>query len=427
MAHDFSPGPDGAAQLDRLDPLAPYRQRFYYPADTIYLDGNSLGLASRDAEAALQQVFADWQQLGVEGWTEGERAWFFLAENLGKLQAAVVGADPAEVVVTGSTTVNLHTLAAGFYQPVPGRSKVVAQELEFPSDIYALRSQIALRGLDPAAELRLVRSRDGRTIAAADVIAAMTDDVALVILPIVLYRSGQLLDVAGLTAAAHARGIAIGWDGCHAAGSVPLRLAEWDVDFAFWCNYKYLNAGPGAPGSLYVNRRHFGRRPGLAGWFGSDKQRQFDMALDFTPAAAAGAWQIGTPTILGSAALLGSLRPFAEVGMERLRAKSVLQTEYLIYLADTYLGDLGFHVGTPRAAAERGGHVALEHADAALITRALRARGVVPDFRQPNIVRLAPVPLYNSFAEIWRAVSIIREIVERGEHRQYAGVRDVVS
>jgi len=419
--------PEYAAALDRDDPLAGYRARFYCPEATIYLDGNSLGLACREAEASLLAVLGDWKALAVAGWTAGERPWFTLSERLGTMQAELVGAGPEEVVVTGATTTNLHQLVATFYQPVPGRSQIVAVELEFPSDIYALQSQIALHGLDPGAELRLVRSRDGRSIEEADIIAALTDAVALLLLPVVLYRSGQWLNVERLTAAAHARGIAVGWDGCHAVGSVPLHLTAWDVDFAFWCNYKYLNGGPGAPAALFVNRRHFGRRPGLAGWFGSDKQRQFDLRLDFSPAPAAGAWQIGTPTILGEAALLGATRVLLEAGIDRLRAKSLRLTEYLIELADARLAGLGFRVGTPRAAAERGGHVALEHPQGAQIARALRARGVVPDFRPPNVVRLAPVPLYNTFSEVWQAVEALAAIVERGEYRQYEATRETVS
>jgi kynureninase len=240
------------------------------------------------------------------------------------------------------------------------------------------------------------------------------EDVALVWLPSVLYRSGQLLDMPRLTREAHARGLLIGFDCAHSAGSVPHALHDWDVDFAVWCNYKYLNAGPGAVGSLYVHARHFGRLPGLTGWWGCNKDRQFEMAHEFYPSGAAGAWQISTPSILGAAALYGSLAMFAEAGLDRVRAKSLDITSYLMELADQRLAALGVGVGTPREAERRGGHVALEHPEALALSRALQTRGVVTDFREPNVIRLAPVALYTSYSDVWRAVEIIRELLESG-------------
>lgn len=418
-----------AAQCDEQDSLRTFRDRFYTRPGQTYLDGNSLGLASRDAEAAVLAALADWKQDGIDGWTSGDRPWFYLAESLGARQSDLLGATAAEVVVTGSTTVNLHTLVAGFYQPSGRRTMILADELNFPSDIYALESQVRLKGYNPADHLTLVKSRDGRTLAEDDIIGAMTDNVALVVLPAVLYRSGQLLDMARLTRAAHERGILIGFDCCHSAGSVPHRLHDWEVDFAFWCNYKYLNGGPGAVGSLFVHERHFGTLPGLAGWFGSRKERQFDMALGFEPAQTAGAWQISTPSVLGAAALYGALAIFWEAGLEAVRRKSLDQTGYLIYLVDELLSaePYGFTVGSPRADAARGGHVALEHPDAVRICKALKARGVVPDFRPPNVIRLAPVALYNTYAELWQTVMLLREIIDSGEHRQFSGDRGTVS
>src|SRR5918994_3928622 len=291
-------GDSYARDLDARDPLASFRDRFYVPPDTIYLDGNSLGLLSRDAEAALLGALDDWKRLGVAGWLGAEPAWFSLGEELGARTAPLVGAEAEAVVVTGSTTVNLHNLVATFYRPAGERRQIVATALDFPSDVYALGSQIALKGGDPACDLVLVPSRDGRTVAEADIVAAMTDEVALVMLPSVLYRSGQLLDMAWLTAAAHERGITIGWDCAHSVGAVPHRFDDWGVDFAFWCSYKYLNAGPGAVGALYVDRRHWGKAPGLAGWWGYHKERQFDMVHAWEGAPAAGAWQIGTIPVL---------------------------------------------------------------------------------------------------------------------------------
>ncbi|MCK9918199.1 kynureninase, partial [Microbacteriaceae bacterium K1510] len=269
--------------------------------------------------------------------------------------------------------------------------------LNFPSDIYALQSQLRLHGYNPAEYLVQVKSRDGRFIEEADIIAAMTDEIALIILPTVLYRSGQLLDIERLTAEAHARGILIGFDGCHSVGAIPHFFHQWDVDFAYWCNYKYLNSGPGGVGGLYVNQKHFGRDPGLAGWFGSRKDKQFDMEHTFTPAETAGAFQIGTPHVLSMAPLLGSLQMFAEAGLVKIREKSLRLTQYMMDLIQHELPDAGFTIGNPREDQHRGGHVSLEHQDAARICKALKENRIIPDFRAPNIVRLAPVALYTSY------------------------------
>jgi len=415
-----------ARERDANDALRGFRDRFYLPPDRIYMDGNSLGPLSREAEASVLAALADWKAHAIEGWTADERPWFWIGEELGALQADLVGAEPEEVVTTGGITTNLHQLLATFYRPAGRRTRIVADELDFPSDIYALQSQLQLHGLDPAEHLVLVRSRDGRTIDEADVVAAMTDEVALVWLPSVLYRSGQLLDLERLTREAHARGILAGFDLAHSAGSVPHHLHEWSVDFGVWCTYKYLNAGPGAVGALYVHRDRFGAAPGLAGWWGCDKARQFEMSHAFTPAASAGAWQISTPSVLGAAALYGSLRVIGEAGLEALRQKSLDLTGYLMFLADDLLAPLDFAVGTPREPARRGGHVALEHAEAIRISRALRALGVVPDFRPPNVIRLAPVALYTTYAEVWQTVVALREIVATGAHLQFgAGLESV--
>ncbi|HEY1292551.1 MAG TPA: kynureninase [Chloroflexota bacterium] len=413
---------------DQSDPLARFRERFYIPSGTLYFDGNSLGLLSREAEQAVLEALDAWRNLAIDGWTGGERPWFYLGEQLGTAQAELVGALPSEVVVTGGITINLHALLATFFRPGDGRTRIVADVLDFPSDLYALQSHLHLHGLDPNDHLLLVGSGDGRTIDEQDVLAALErPDVALAWLPSVLYRSGQLLDMPRLTAAAHARKIPIGFDCAHSAGSVPHRLHDWDVDFAVWCTYKYLNAGPGAVGGLYVHQRHHARRPGLAGWWGSDKQRQFDMAPEFTPATSAGAWQIGTPSVLGAAALYGSLSVLREAGIDQVRAKSLALTSLLIDLADQYLAPLGFEVGTPREAPRRGGHVALEHPAAVRITRALKARGIIPDFRPPNVIRLAPVPLYIGYRDVGEVIGALKAIVESGEHLQFTDVRAEVA
>lgn len=436
-----------ARSLDAGDPFSLLREEFYLPEgvsggvsnDTpggaLYMDGNSLGLLSRRAERSLLELLHSWRTLGIDGWTAGEHPWFNLSERLSGLVAPLVGARPEEVMVTGSTTANLHQLLATFYRPragtqkssAGGRTKLLADELAFPSDIYALQSQLRLRGLDPEEHLSFVPSRDGRTLEEADIVYAMTEEVAVAVLPTVLYRSGQLLDGERISAAARERGVLLALDLSHSVGAVPHELSEWGVDLAFWCSYKYLNGGPGAVGGLYVNRRHFGTAPGLAGWFGSSKERQFDMEHEFSPAVGAGAYQVGTPHVLSLAPLLGSLELFDETGLGPLRERSLRLTEYLLRLADAELAGRGFEVGTPREGRRRGGHIALEHESAASICRALKARGVIPDFRRPNIVRLAPAPLYTSFTEVWQTVRELREVMRGGEYRGYENRRGDVS
>ena len=419
-----------ARALDAADPLAPFRDRFHLIPGQTYLDGNSLGLLCRDAEAETLRALEQWRTLGIAGWMGADPPWFTLGEELGALAAPLVGAEPAAVVVTGSTTVNLHSLAGTFWQPTADRRKIVATALDFPSDLHALRSLVRSRGGDPAADVVLVPSADGRTVDEGEIVAAMTDDVALAVLPSVLYRSGQLLDLPRLAAAGRERGVVVGFDCAHSVGAVPHRLDDWGVDFAVWCSYKYLNGGPGAVGGLYVNRRHWGAEPALAGWWGSDKRRQFDMAPDWDGAETAGRWQVSTPPLLAVAPLRGALRLFAEAGIEPLRAKSLALTDYLVDLLETTgltAPPYDFAIGTPRQPERRGGHVAVEHARAAAIARALVARGIVPDFRPPNVVRLAPAPLHTRFVDVWATVQALREIVDRGEHLAQPAEREVVA
>jgi kynureninase len=426
----FSTDRSSAEALDRDDPLARFRERFYIPAGTLYMDGNSLGLMSRDAERAVLAALDDWKRLGIDGWLQADPPWFYLGEELGKRQAAMFGAEPDEIVVTGTITVNLHHLVATFYEPSPQRRKIVATSLDFPSDIYALQAHIRRHGGDPERDLVKVPSHDGRVIEEDDIIAAMTDEVALVLLPSVLYRSGQLLDIERLTHAAHERGIVIGVDCAHSAGAVPHRFDDWGVDFGVWCNYKYLNAGPGSVGTLYVNRTHFGTLPALPGWWGYHKERQFDMLHEFEQAVGAGGWQISTIGVLSAAPLIGSLDILDEAGIDNVRTKSLNITEYLMRLVeDLGLTDpaYGYQIGTPRDHKRRGGHVAVEHARAPQIVRALKERGVVPDFRMPNVIRLAPIALYVSYVDVWETVRHLREIIDAGEHLAFSEQRGLVA
>lgn len=405
--------PDPAA-LDRADPLARFREEFYLTPGQIYLDGNSLGLLSRRAEASLARVVEQWRTLGIDGWTEAVPPWLTLAETAAAQLAPLVGAEADEICLTGQTTANLHQLLATLFDAAhPTRRTILGDALNFASDAYALQSHLRLRGLDPTTHLRLVPSRDGRTLAMADLVAALAaPDLQLAVLPAVLFTSGQLLDLAALTREAHARGVLIGFDCSHSIGAVPHALDRDGVDFAFWCNYKYLGAGPGAVGGLYVNRRHFDRAPGLAGWWGVRADRRFAMAAQHEPATGAAALHVGTPHILSLAPLLGSLALIAEAGgIAALRAKSLAQTELLMALADAELAPHGFRIANPRAAAERGGHVALAHADAWRICQALKAAGVVPDFRRPDLIRLAPAPLHTRFADCAEAIARLKTIM----------------
>ncbi|MFT9846319.1 kynureninase [Aneurinibacillus sp. REN35] len=423
----FVPTLTYAQKLDQHDELSCFRQEFYLLSDTIYMDGNSLGLLSQRAEQALLASLHDWKTYGIDGWSYGNQPWFYMSEKLGEMSAPLVGAKPEEVIVTGSTTVNLHQLVATFYQPQGTRTKILADTLTFPTDIYALQSQLRLHGYEPDTHLIQVESRDGRFLAEEDIIAAMTEDIALAILPTVLYRSGQILDMERLTRAAHGRGILIGFDGCHSVGAIPHAFSEWGVDFAYWCNYKHLNGGPGSIGGLYVNEKHFGRHPGLAGWFGAKKEKQFDLEHTLTPAETAGAYQIGTPHILSLAPLLGSLEMFAEAGMENIRRKSLQMTAYLMDLIASELPNMGFAIGNPVEERRRGGHISLEHEEAARICKALKKNGVIPDFRAPNIIRLAPIALYTSYTDIWKTVQILKKIMEEKQYMRFENKRDVIA
>jgi kynureninase len=389
-----------------------------FDAPGTYLEGNSLGPISDHAEAAVTDLLDEWRDLAVGGWSESD--WFELGERLGSRVAPMVGARDDEVVLANSTTVNLHTLVGTFLRE-SGGSKVLVNELDFPSDHYAVRAQLRERGLDPDAGLVAVESRDGRTIRAADVEAALEahPEVGVVVMPSVLYRSGQLLDIPAITEAAHAHDALVGFDCAHSVGVVPHEFAETGVDFAVWCGYKYLNGGPGAVAGLYVNRRHHGTTPSLAGWWGHDKATQFDMNERFTPADSAGAWQIGTPPLLSMAPLRGVLDLFDEhdVTVADLRERSLALTDYLLDLADARLSEC--EVATPRAAEERGGHVALEHPEAYRIGEALTARDVVVDVRPPDVVRLCPAPTHVGFADVFDAVEALRAVLDDQEYERF--------
>ncbi|MFB6236041.1 MAG: kynureninase [Halopenitus sp.] len=453
------PGPDAAAtarDLDDADPLSTFADRFHVPEGTLYADGNSLGPASDAALASLDRVVDEWRDQLIEGWTDADPPWFEIGERLGDRVAPLVGAEESEVVVGNSITVNIHTLVGTFLDELlagngpdvdgvdaangefnpgnPGSEvdgdgnvnrngdaapAILVNELDFPSDHYAIRAQLRQRGIDPERKLRVVESRDGRTIHTADVEVALEehDDVGIVFMPTALYRSGQLFDVERIAKAAHANGAYVGFDAAHTVGAVPHRFSEVDVDFAVWCSYKYLNAGPGAVAGLYVNERHHGLTPALAGWWGHEKETQFELNMTYTPAESAGAWQIGTPPLLAAAPLEGALNVLADAGIDRVRAKSLALTDFLIALVDERLPAV--EVGTPRDHDARGGHVALEHPEAYRVSQALKDEGVIVDFRPPNVVRICPAPLYTSFAETLAMVETLEAILAEERYKAF--------
>jgi len=425
----FEIGEDFAHRLDSADPLARFRARFYIPDGTIYVDGNSLGLLSKASERSVLRVLDEWKTLAIRGWLEARQPWFYFAEELGAKCAKLVGAEPEEVVATGTTTVNIHSLVSTFYVQNSKRTKILADELTFPTDIYALRSIAKLRQPNAGDALVLARSNDGRFLDEDEIIALMDDSVCVALLPSVLYRSGQLLDMRYLAEEAHKRGVTIGFDCSHSVGVVPHHFDKWDVDFAVWCSYKYLNGGPGSTAFLYLNKEHFDREPALAGWFGYVKDKQFDLNLNFEHARTAGGWQISSPAILSSAPLEGALEMTLEAGIERIRQKSLQLTSYLMYLIDELLSKrpYNFRIGTPREDERRGAHVAVEHGEAMRISEALRAKGVISDFRPPNIIRIAPIPLYNRYHEVWRIVQRFKEIIDRKEYEKISKQRKKIS
>ena len=408
-----------AQRKDSLDPISHLRDHFYTKENQIYMDGNSLGLCSKDAEKAVLRALEDWKTYGINIWSGAPTNYFLYHDVIGAKLARLINAKPEEVTICANTTLNVHQCIATFYQPTATRNKILIDELNFPTDRYAITSFVKSRGLDPEEVVKVIHSRDGKTLAEEDILAAMTEDVAVALLPSVLYRSAQLLDLERLTKVAHEKGIIIGFDLCHSIGNIDHDFAKIDCDFALWCNYKYLSGGPGAIAGLYINARHFSRGPGLSGWWGNRKDTQFELRDSFEHADNAGGWQTGTGAVLSLAAVDGALDIYEGVDMAQVRAKSLDLTAYLMYLIDTELSPYGFTVGNPREDAVRGGHVALEHGEAARINEALKAAGVVPDFRYPNVIRLAPQPLYIRYVDVYDLVQILKTIMDTGAHLKY--------
>ncbi|HEV7999398.1 MAG TPA: kynureninase [Planctomycetaceae bacterium] len=398
--------------LDGKDALAPLKKMFRLSPGVRYFNGNSLGLLSEPAERALREVLETWQSIGVDGWFTGPRAWLGMMDKVSAQIAPLIGADPQEVTTANSTTVNLHQLLATLYRPTAMKRKILVDETIFCSDLYAIQSHLQLRGLDPSGDLIVVPTVDGVLLSEETLIQHLSHEVSYAVLPAVVYHTGQLLDMRRLVEAARERDIVIGFDCSHSVGCVPHELSRWGADFAFWGGYKYLNGGPGAVGGLYLNQRHFGCAPGLAGWFGCTKDRFLEMNFEFDPARNAEALQISTPFILSMAPLLGSLSIISQAGIDAIRAKSLQLNRLLMDLVDARLPHRGVSLITPREDHRRGGHVALAHPQAEALCRMLHERQVIADYRKPDILRLCPSPLYTSFEDCFDVIEQLVSILE---------------
>lgn len=420
---EFDSTRDFAAAMDARDPLAAYGERFYTPrgpggSDAIYLCGHSLGLQPKSTRAYIEQELHDWEALGVEAHFRARNPWAPYHELLAESTARLVGARPGEVVVMNSLTVNLHVMLVTFYRPTAKRNKILIEANAFPSDQYALKSQLQYHGYDPAVSLLQVTPRPGETSLRTEDIEATIqkegDAIALVFFGGVNYFSGQAFECARIVDAAHSRGCVVGFDMAHAAGNLRLQLHDSDADFAVWCGYKYLNAGPGAVGGCFVHERHARNptMPRFAGWWGNDKQTRFRMGPDFHAIPSAEGWQLSNPSILSMAALRASMEIFDEVGMERLRAKSELLTGYLEFLLDQDRSEK-FSTITPPSPAHRGAQLSLRlrQGDRS-ICDSLAAQGVLCDWREPDILRATPVPLYNSFSDVFTFVEKFRATLQ---------------
>lgn len=414
----FTGDPAETQRLDADDPLASCRERFHLPpgpdgAPAIYLCGNSLGLQPVGVRAAVEQELDDWATLAVDAHFRGRTPWYSYHEVFRETGARLVGARPGEVVMMNSLTANLHLMMVSFFRPDGQRRKILIDGPTFPSDRYAVASHLRTRGLDPDEDLITLEptAHDLGPEAIEAALAEHGDEIALVLLAGVNFFTGQVHDMARLTAAAHAHGCIIGWDLAHAAGNVPMQLHDWDVDFACWCSYKYLNAGPGAVAGCFVHERHGddATLPRYAGWWGNDPETRFKMHLlpDFVPRRGADGWQLSNPPILALAPLQVSLSIFDEVGMAALRAKSVRLTGYLRWLIEQAQRGC-FEIITPGRPESQGCQLSLlVHDRPRERFEALQRGGVVADFREPNVIRVAPTPLYNSFEDVRRFAGIL--------------------
>ena len=409
-----------AQRLDRLDPFAATREEFFRPKtangdEVIYLVGNSLGLQPKTARAMVEEELDDWATLGVRGHTDATRPWLRYHERARDALARLVGAEPREVVAMNTLTTNLHLLLVSFFRPQGDRSAILIEDGAFPSDTYAVETHLASRNLDPKKNLLRIAPREGEVLLRTEDVVAFIDThasrLATILLGGVNYRTGQLLDMQAITAAAHVHSITVGFDLAHAAGNVLLALHEWNVDFAAWCSYKYLNSGPGAIAGAFIHSRHIEDPSVLryGGWWGNDPSTRFNMHAEtaFIPIASADSWQLSNPPILSLAPLLASLAIFDACGIDALREKSRVLTGYLHFLLRERLPDSST-ILTPSNAEERGCQLSLLLHDRPHDRfQTLASHGIEADFREPNIIRLAPTPLYTSFEECWQTAEVL--------------------
>ncbi len=417
---NFEASESFAQKMDEQDSLKHFREQFYTPkqangTEVFYFTGNSLGLQPKTARKYLEEVLTDWETLAVEGHFDGANPWMTYHEKISAQMAKIVGAKTVETVAMNLLSVNLHLLLVSFYRPTTQRFKIVIEKGAFPSDQYAVKSQIKFHGFDVKNSLIEIEPRENETtLRTEDIIETLeenADSIALVMLGGINYYSGQFFDIKSITAAGHRIGAVVGWDLAHAAGNVELKLHDWNVDFAAWCTYKYLNSGPGGIGGAFVHERHSESfdLPRFAGWWGHDKETRFLMDDEFVPMRGAEGWQLSNQPILLLASLRASLAIFEQVGMENLREKSVKLTNYLEFLLNE-IHDKRISIITPTNPNERGCQLSIRVKDSDKnLFKQLTAKGVIADWREPDVIRVAPVPLYNSFADVYKFTQILRD------------------
>ena len=408
-----------AQQQDQIDLLRMFRNQFLIPEKDgqpqLYFCGNSLGLQPKTARKAIGRELDVWQDHGVEGWFEGEEPWLYYHNYCKDGLAGLVGAKPSEVCPMNNLTVNLHLMLTSFYRPEGHRNKILTVSGDFPSDQYALETHVRSRGLDPAEVIVEVKPEPNaftlRTAAIIEAIEAHKDSLTLVMMSGLHYYTGQIFDMRAIAAEAKKHGIKVGFDLAHAVGNAPLQLHDWSVDFAVWCSYKYLNSGPGGVSGIFVHEKnHDQNLPRLAGWWGYDESRRFEMTPGFVPMPGADGWQLSTPTILALAVHRASLAIFAEAGVENLRRKSEKLTGYLEFMLQKINQDFGdpITIMTPAEPAARGCQLSLlVKKDGKRLFDFITQNHIVSDWREPNCIRLAPTPLYNSFEEVWRVGEVL--------------------
>lgn len=413
-----------AQVLDQQDPLREMRNEYLFPHQNgkpfIYLCGNSLGLQPKVAREVLEVQLNNWQNLAVEGWFDGDSPWMFYHKELKKLMGPIVGAKPSEVCPMNTLTVNLHLLMVSFYQPKAKRFKIMMEAGAFPSDQYAIESQVRFHGFDPKDAIIEVKPREGEyTLRTEDIVKAIADndeELALVLFGGINYFTGQWFDMLAITKAGHSAGAIVGFDLAHAAGNVPLQLHDWNIDFACWCSYKYQNAGPGGISGIFVHEKHFNTPLNrFAGWWGYNEEQRFRMEKGFVPEAGADGWQVSCTQVMPMALYHASLQLFEKAGfMNVLRAKSKTLTAYLFYIinqVNTTLGEEQYKIITPQKEDDRGAQVSIiAKANGKKIFDELVAHHVLGDWREPNVIRLSPVPMYNNFEDVYRTGELLLTI-----------------